>query len=150
MMRLDYLCDMQLTLSESQAQARPTGGEEGSLFALGRGTVAGERLLGAVRCANHAHRRSDGAMQPDVNGVIITEDNTTILFHMQGLTPWLPTPDGPMGDQVSWISFETDAEPYRWLNNLRCVLEGVVRIQPGQGASGTVRVYICVNEMVTV
>ncbi len=146
-MRLDYLCDMQLTLNESPGQARPTG-EEGSLFALGGGTVAGERLRGVARGANHAHRRSDGAMQPDVHGVITTDDNATILFHFQGLTPWLPTPDGPRGDQISWISFETDAAPYRWLNDLRCVLEGVVHLQPGQGASGAVRVYICVNEMV--
>ena len=146
-MRLDYLCDMQLTLNESLGQARSTGGEEGSLFALGGGTVAGERLRGRARCANSAHRRSDGAMQPDVHGVITTDDNATILFHLQGLTPWLPTPDGPRGDQISWISFETDAAPYRWLNDLRCVLEGVVHLQP-QGASGGVRVYICVNEMV--
>ena len=146
-MRLDYLCDMQLTLNESPGQARPTGGEEGSLFALGGGTVAGERLRGRVRCANSAHRRSDGAMQPDVHGVITTDDNDTVLFHFQGLTPWLPTADGPKGDQISWISFETDAAPYRWLNDLRCVLEGVVHLQP-QGASGGVRVYICVNEMV--
>ena len=146
-MRLDYLCDMQLTLNESSGQARSTGGEEGSLFALGGGTVAGERLRGRARCANSAHRRSDGAMQPDVHGVITTDDNATILFHFQGLTPWLPTPDGPKGDQISWISFETDAAPYRWLNDLRCVVEGVVHLQP-QGASGAVRVYICVNEMV--
>ena len=76
-MRLDYLCDMQLTLNESSGQARPTG-EEGSLFALGGGTVAGERLRGRLRCANSAHRRSDGAMQPDVHGVITTDDNATI------------------------------------------------------------------------
>ena len=147
-MRLDYLCDMQLTLNESQAQARPTGGEEGGLFALGGGSVAGERLRGVVRCANHARRRGDGAMQPDVYGVITTDDNATVLFHVQGITPWLPSPEGPKGDQISWISFETDAAPYRWLNDLRCVLEGVVHIQPGVGASGSVRIYACINEMV--
>ena len=147
-MRLDYLCDMRITLDESQAQARRGGGEEGSLFALGGGSVAGERLRGSIRCANHARRRSDGAMQPDVAGVITTDDHAAILFHMRGLTLWQPTPEGPKGDQISWISFETDDEHYRWLNDLRCVLEGVVRIQPGVGASGTVRVYSCVNEMI--
>ncbi len=147
-MRLEYLCDMRITLNESQAQARPTGGEEGSLFALGGGSVAGERLRGSIRCANHARRRSDGAMQPDVVGVITTDDHASILFHMRGLTSWLPMPEGPKGDQISWISFETDAEHYRWLNDLRCVLEGVVHIQPGVGASGSVRVYSCVNEMI--
>ena len=147
-MRLDYLCDMRITLDESQAQARRGGGEEGSLFALGGGSVAGERLRGSIRCANHARRRSDGAMQPDVAGVITTDDHAAILFHMRGLTLWQPTPEGPKGDQLSWISFETDAESYRWLNDLRCVLEGVVYIQPGVGASGTVRVYSCVNEMI--
>ena len=147
-MRLEYLCDMQLTLNESQAMTQPHDGEAGALFALGGGTIAGERLRGVVRCANHARRRGDGAMQPDVHGAITTDDNATILFHMQGLTPWLPTPEGPKGDQISWISFETDGEAYRWLNDLRCVLEGVVHLRPGVVASGTVRVYTCVNEMV--
>src|SRR6185312_12278483 len=125
-MRLDYLCDMRITLNESQAQARSPGGEEGALFVLGGGSVTGERLRGSLRCANSARRRSDGVMRPDIHGVITTDDHATILFHMQGLTTWLPTPEGPKGDQVSWISFETDAEHYRWLNDMRCVLEGDV------------------------
>ena len=104
-MRLDYLCDMQLTFNESLATTKPHGGEEGSLFVLGDGQVAGERLRGSVRCVNHAHQRNDGAMLPDIHGVITTDDNTTILFRMQGLTPWLPTPQGPKGDQISWVTF---------------------------------------------
>ncbi len=147
-MRLDYLCDMQLTLNESQAMVKPYGGEEGSIFVLGGGLIAGERLRGTIRCANHAHRRNDGAMLPDLHGVITTENNATILFHMQGLTTWLQTPNGPKGDQVSWITFKTDAEEYRWLNNARCVVEGAVQLLPGRGAAGPTRVYICVNEMV--
>ena len=147
-MRLDYLCDMQLTFNESHATTKPHGGEEGSLFVLGDGQVAGERLRGSVRCVNHAHRRNDGAMLPDIHGVITTDDDATILFRMQGLTPWLPTPQGPKGDQISWVMFETEATPYRWLNDARCVLEGVVQVQPGRGATGPTRVYICVNEMV--
>lgn len=146
-MRLDYLCDMRISLDESQALAKPYHGEEGALFVLGGGTVTGERLRGVARCANHAHRRNDGAMLPDIDGVITTDDGASIVFRMHGLTTWQPTPQGPQGDQVSWISFATDAERYRWLNDARCVLEGAVQLVPGRGASGPCRVYICVNEM---
>lgn len=147
-MRLEYLCDMQPAFNESPVQTRPFGGEEGTLFALGSGTVTGERLRGMARCVNHAHRRNDGVMLPNINGIITTDDNAAIVFHMHGLTPWLQTPHGPKGDQVSWIGFETDAEQYCWLNNVRCVLEGAVQLVPRRGASGPTRVYICVNEMV--
>lgn len=146
-MRLTYLCDMRITLNESQALAKPYGGEEGDLFVLGSGTVASERLRGTLRCANHAHRRNDGAMMPDINGMITTDDGAAILFDMHGLTTWQPTSEGAIGDQISWISFETDAENYRWLNDARCVLEGAVQVVPARGASGLCRVYICANEV---
>jgi hypothetical protein len=148
MMRLDYLCDMQISLNESQALVKPNGGEEGSLFVLGSGIIEGKRLCGTVRCVNHARRRSDGVMLPDLHGVITTNDDVAILFHMHGLTSWLQVPDGPNGNLVSWITFETDAEKYGWLNNAPCVLEGAVQLHPERGATGPTRVYICVNEMI--
>lgn len=147
-MRLDYLCDLQITLNESQAMVKPYGGEEGSLFALGSGIVEGKRLRGTVRCVNHARRRSDGVMLPDLHGVITTGETVAILFHIQGLTPWLQTPDGTKGNIVSWISFETDAKEYHWLNNAPCILEGAVQLLPGRGATGPTRVYVCINEMI--
>lgn len=146
-MRLEYLCDVQLDFEESQAMVRPFGGEEGSVFVLGGGTVAGERLRGTVRGVNHAHRRTDGIMQPNISGVITTDDNAAIVFRMRGLTTWQQTAEGPKGDQISWMSFETESERYAWMNNARCVLEGMVRLIPGRGASGPCRVYLCVNEM---
>jgi Protein of unknown function (DUF3237) len=147
-MRLDYLCDIQFAFNEMLAQTHPYGGEEGSIFVLGSGIVAGERLRGRARCGNHAHRRNDGAMMPEITGAITTDDNATILFSMHGLTTWIPTSQGPKGNQVSWISFETDAEQYRWLNDARCVMEGAVQLHPERGASGPTRIYICINEMV--
>jgi hypothetical protein len=146
-MRLEHLCDTEISLDESQAMARPIGGEEGSVFVLGSGTLAGERLHGTARCVNHAHRRNDGVMLPQLSGVIKTDDNASIQFRMHGLTTWRPTTQGPKGDQISWIGLETDAEGYRWLNNARCVVEGTVQIIPGRGATGPCRVYLYVNEM---
>jgi|SRR5580765_3925386 uncharacterized protein DUF3237 len=146
-MRLEYLCDMNILVNEAQAMVKPHGSEEGSLFVLGGGEIAGERLRGTIRCANHAHRRSDGAMMPDLDGTITTTDGAAIVFHMRGLTTFRTTAEGLLGDQVSWMSFETESEPYRWLNSARCVVEGAVRIVPGRGATGPNRVYICVNEM---
>ena len=147
-MRLDYLCDMLLTFDESQALARPYGGEEGSVFILGGGTVSGERLRGVARCVNHAHRRNDGVMLPDIHGLITTDDSAAIQFRMCGITTWRQTQLGPKGNQISWISFETDTERYRWLNNAPCVLEGAVDLIPGHGATGPCRIYTCVNELV--
>ncbi|HEY1389430.1 MAG TPA: hypothetical protein VGF38_12875 [Ktedonobacterales bacterium] len=112
-MRLDYLCDMQISLNESQALAKPYGNGEGSLFVLGSGIIEGKRLHGTVRCVNHARRRSDGVMLPDLHGVITTNDGVAILFHLRGLTTWMQAPDGPKGNLVSWLTFETDAEEYR-------------------------------------
>lgn len=146
-MRLDHLCDLEITVNESQALVKPFGGEEGSLFVLGGGTVTGERLRGRIRCANQARRRNDGAMLPDVSGVITTDDDAAIVFHMQGLTTWQPTAEGPKGDQISWIRFETDSAAYHWLNDARCVLEGTVQLIAGRGATGPCRVYMCTNEM---
>ncbi|HEY7340251.1 MAG TPA: DUF3237 family protein [Ktedonobacterales bacterium] len=148
MMRLDYLCDMQITLNEGQAPVKPYGGEEGPLFVLGSGIIEGKRLRGTVRCVNHARRRSDGVMLPDLHGVITTDNDAAILFHMQGLTSWLQAPGGLKGNLLSWITFETDVEEYRWLNNTPCVVEGAIQLHPDRGATGPTRIYICVNEMI--
>jgi hypothetical protein len=147
-MRLEHLCDMQLSFNEHQAMVRPYGGEEGSVFVAGTGTVSGDRLRGTLYGVNHAHRRSDGVMLPDIHGVITAENNAAILFHLHGLTTaWQPIAEGLRGNMISWISFETEAEQYRWLNHAQCILESSANVIPGRGAFGPWRVYLCINEM---
>lgn len=151
-MRLDYLCDMELTFANDPILVRPYGGEEGVAFDVGTGTITGERLRGTVRWANYPHRRSDGAMLPDLHGVIMTDEGATIIFSVQGRTVWMNTPRGPVGNQLLWVLFETEDQRYRWLNDVLCVLEGQIEAPaaPGHGRPrqlGSAHVYVCVNEL---
>lgn len=148
-MRLTNLCDIALTYETSPLLVRPYGGEEGTAFGEGGGTVSGERLRGSVRWVNHPHRRSDGVMLPDLHGAIITDDGATILFTQQGRTSWVETAQGHAGNQLLWVLFETEDARYRWLNDTLCVQEGLVHPQIGQGRGhlGQARIYACVNEL---
>lgn len=148
-MRLTHLCDIELMYESSPVLVRPYGGEEGTAFGEGSGTVSGERLRGSVRWVNHPHRRSDGGMLPDLHGCITTDDGATILFVQQGRTTWVETPTGRAGHQLVWMLFETEDARYRWLNDTLCVQEGKVDPQIGQGRGhlGQARIYACVNEL---
>ena len=63
-MRLEHLCDMELVYREEALYGgkfllvRPYGGEEGSGYGEGDGSVSGSKLSGRVRWVNHPHRRS--------------------------------------------------------------------------------------------
>ncbi|MFI5274389.1 MAG: DUF3237 family protein [Ktedonobacterales bacterium] len=150
-MRLTHVCDMELVHEGVAVLVRPYGGEEGMVFGQGGGTVTGERLSGTARWANHAHRRSDGSMLPDVQGVIMTGDGAVVSFSMQGRTVWVNSAERVVGSQVLQVIFETEDERHRWLNNSVCVLEGLVSVpdRPGTGPRqlGLARVYACENEL---
>lgn len=147
-MRLTYLCDMEMAFEDAPILVRPYGGEGGVAFGQGRGTIAGERLHGVARWVNHPRRRNDGAMLPDIRGVITTGDGATILFSMDGRTIWVDTPNGRLGNQLLRVLFEAEDERYRWLNDIVCVSEGAVDLQGGRMPRqvGHFRVYVCVNE----
>lgn len=151
-MRVTYLCDLHLVQTSVPLMARPYGGEEGAGFGYGDGKVTGERLRGSVQWFNHPRRRSDGAMLPDMQGAISTEDGATILFSLRGRVIWNQTADGPIGDQLMRLIFETEDARYRWLNDAFCVFEG--KVLPPQPATegkpqsiGAAHVYFCENEL---
>ena len=148
-MRLDYLCDMDLAYREESfgdfVLARPYGTEEGAGYGEGDGQVTGERLRGTVRWVNHPRRRSDRTMLPDAHGLIRTEDSADILFSLQGRTGWVDSGGRRKGRQVLVALFESQAERYRWLNDLVCILEGEIDPESGKMHS---RIYACLNEMV--
>lgn len=141
-MRLEHLCDLELVYQHTDlldgkfVLVQPYGGEEGT------GSVTGDRLAGTVRWVNHPHRRNDGAMLPDVHGVIRTTDDALVMFSLTGRTVW--TEAGP-GRQVLTTLFESEDERYVWLNGVYCVLEGA--IDPERMAMRA-RVYVCINELV--
>lgn len=144
-MRLELLCEMNLVYDLKDGRpdvvfVRPYGTEEGSAFGSGTGMVIGETLSGSVRWFNHPHRRSDKTMLPNVHGMITTQDNASVLFTMEGRTTF----QTPVGNQLLTITFEAEAERYRWLSNAFCVLEGLIDMSTGKYS---VRIYHCINEL---
>jgi len=145
-MRLDLLGEMELVYRDSSfgekfILARPFGGEEGSGYGEGEGTIKGERINGTLRWVNHPHRRSDGSMLPDAHGIIKTADGAIVLFVMQGRTVWV----GEAGRQLLSVTFESQDERYKWLNNTYCVLEGAIDSVALKMRS---RVYLCISDLV--
>jgi hypothetical protein len=140
-MRLENLCDMDLGYTTEFFLVQPYGGEEGTAYGEGDGTVTGKRLSGNVRWSNHPHRRSDGSMLPNTRGVIETPQGAYVIFDLEGRTTW--SEDGSRGGQNLVVTFEAEDESYRWLNSVLCVGEGI--IDP-EKMRAQIRVYTCVNE----
>jgi hypothetical protein len=146
-MQLEHICDMELIYREESLYAgkfvlvRPFGGEEGSGYGEGDGSVTGPRIQGSLRWVNHPHRRSDGAMLPDAHGVIVTDDHAMIMFTLQGRTVF----EQGQGKQLLSVLFEAEAEAYHWLNSTFCVLEGLIDSQRLQMRA---RVYACRSDLV--
>lgn len=145
-MQLEHVCDMEFVFQEAPVLGqkflliRPYGGEEGKGYGEGDGTVTGTKLNGKLRWVNHPHRRSDGAMLPDVHGVILTDDGATVMFNLQGRTFF----EGKTGKQLLLTNFEAEDERYLWLNSALCVLEGVI---DAERLIMRARVYACVHEL---
>lgn len=143
-MQLEFLCDMVLAYRDEPLTGskfllvRPYGGEEGSGYGEGDGSVSGPRLQGTVRWVNHPHRRSDGTMLPDAHGIIVTPDKAVILFALQGRTVF----EQEQGKQLLSVIFEAEAEPYIWLNTTVCVLEGLI-----EELRMRARIYACVSDL---
>jgi hypothetical protein len=146
-MQLEYICDMELIYREEALYAgkfllmRPYGGEEGTGYGEGDGTVTGSRIQGSLRWVNHPHRRSDGTMIPDAHGVIVTHDNALIMFTLQGRTIFAQE----QGKQLLSVLFEAEVEAYRWLNTTFCVLEGLI---DSEQLRMRARVYACQSDLV--
>ena len=148
-MRLIYLCDVALTSEGAPTLIRPYTSQEGTVFGLGDGTLSGQRLRGTLRFANHAHRRGDGVMLPDMRGVLTTDDGALVSIRMQGRVVWAGQ-DGD-GDQLVLVSFATEDTRYQWLNTAFCVMEGKVAVEAGRPRQmGAARLYLCVNELLSI
>lgn len=144
-MRLERLCEMELTYRDSSFEkfllARPFGGQEGSGYGEGDGSVKGDRISGILRWVNHPHRRSDGSMLPDARGLIKTDDGAFVLFTLQGRAVFV---DEKGRRQLLSVIFESESAQYKWLNNTFGVLEGA--IDP-VALKMSARVYLCISDM---
>src|SRR3989440_10444649 len=85
-MRLEPVCEMQLSYQGGFSLVKPYGGEEGSGYGSGDGRADGPRLTGAVQWTNHPRRRSDGRMLPNARGLVPTQDGARVTLLMQGPT----------------------------------------------------------------
>ena len=145
-MQLEYICDMELVYREESLYAdkfvmvRPFGGEEGTGYGEGDGSVTGTRINGLLRWVNHPHRRSDGTMLPDAHGVIVTHDNAIIMFTFQGRTVF----EHEQGKQLLSVIFESEAKEYLWLNTTFCLLEGLI---DSEKLRMRARVYACRSDL---
>jgi uncharacterized protein DUF3237 len=148
-MRLEHLCDFEGAFTSVGALVRPFGTEEGGGYSEGEGRFSGARLSGSARWSNFPRRRSDGAMQPNMRGVITTPDGASVLFTFRGLTVWTGGPNDGAGNQLFHVTFMADDERYRWLNNAVCVMEGKLdpTIAPGRGSLGASHIYMLVNDL---
>jgi len=146
-MQLEFICHMELAYREEPLTGdkfllvRPYGGEEGTAYGEGDGTVTGPRIQGTLRWVNHPHRRSDGIMLPDAHGIIVTHDNAVIMFTLQGRTVF----EEGLGKQLLSVIFEAEVESYRWLNTTLCVLEGLI---DNERLRMRARVYACRSDLV--
>ena len=80
-------------------------------------------------------------MLPDAHGIIVTHDNAVMIFTLEGRTVF----EQGQGKQLLSIIFEAEAESYRWLNAMFCVLEGLI---DGERLRMRARVYACRSDLV--
>jgi len=94
---------------------------EGRFFFLAEG-----RISGRFRGANHPHRRSNGTLLPDFQGVIETDDGAEVLFDYRGYGRAYPIGRRQIVTSATHLS---EDERYRWLNDSLSVGVGEVRSQ---------------------
>ena len=122
-MRLEPLYRMEFTYPHEWSVALAEGGTEGQHLFLAEGRCDG-RLSGSMRGANHPRRRGDGTYCPDFDGVIVTDDGATVLFHCGGYGRAHPAGARQI---VCWLTHLSDDPDHRWLNDVVCVGTGEVR-----------------------
>jgi hypothetical protein len=118
----------------------PDGSTESQSFFFAEGRCDG-RLRGRFRGANHPRRRSDGAYEPDFQGVIETDDKATIYFDYRGYGRAYPVGRRQI---VLFATHLSRHQNYRWLNDVVCAGIGEVRSPKG----GTTELVIDLMELV--
>lgn len=120
-MDISMIATVELTYTALESLDYASGGK---LYGTMDGTVAGERLSGALRLTNLADRRADNINMPTLRGVLTTHDGAQAWVEMDGLAT-LRSGDGARVFVTS-CRFRTGDERYAWLNTVFAVLEGVL------------------------
>ncbi len=103
---------------------------EGQYFFIAEGRCSG-RINGRFRGANHPRRRSDGTYEPNVQGVIETDDGATIFVDLRGYGRAYPLGRRQIVGAATHLSAD---ERYRWLNDAIGVCVGEVRSRESEPA----------------
>jgi len=143
-MRLEHVCDMELSYQGAFTLVQPYGGQEGAGFGIGTGVASGEQVSGTVRWAHHPRRRSDGTHLIDAHAVITTEEGCEIVCAWRGRALPGAGGDGFQGVYILAALFEAEDARYQWLNQAVCIAEGrhhpeTLRLQ--------LRFYACVPDI---
>jgi hypothetical protein len=136
-MKLTPLCDFELRYTDLEVL---DFGASGQLYGSLEGSLAGERLRGALRVTNLAPKRSDDVNLPTVRGLLTTDDGAKVWVAMDGMALARPT-DG-VRVVTAAITFRTGDPRYAWLNTVFAVTEGVLDTVATGGAVRH-RVYSC-------
>ncbi len=123
-MRLEPLYWLRFVYPE--AWGIPLGGEEsteGQYFFLAEGRCSG-RITGRFRGANHPRRRGDATYEPNMQGIIETDDGATIFVDLRGYGRAYPLGRRQIVGAATHLSAD---ERYRWLNDSVGVCVGEVR-----------------------
>ena len=130
-MRLEHLYRIRLTYPQGWEVGLEGGWEQH--FYLAEGSCEGG-LSGRLRGANFPLRRTaDGPFQPDMRGVIETDDDAIVLFECRGYGRAYP---GGRRQIVGSVLHLSDDPRYRRLNDAVCVCVGEVRSSADMRDSG--------------
>ena len=119
--RFAYPDGWEIPLSGSQ-------GTESQHFFLAEGRVEGA-LQGRMRGANHPRRRTDGTFVPDFQGIIETDDGSTLYFDWMGYGRAYPAGRRQIVVSATHLS---NAGQYSRFNDSVFVGIGEVRSGPGE------------------
>ncbi len=145
-MKLAPLFDMTVRYTEirwAEPLDRP-GGTEGQGWALREGRVDGARVRGTYKACNHPHRRADNVNEPEVYGMIATDDGALVYYeiHAYGLLE----PGKDTRRVVGSMTFKSGAPQYVWLNSCYATVEGSYVRGPDGLLQGTFHAYECVSD----
>jgi hypothetical protein len=140
-MRLEHLLDMEFRYAEPIDMIFPFNGREGQGYGGGDGTATGGRVRGSLKWSNWPRIRKDGTVQPDITGVIHTDDGAKIVFRSDGYS--INDPERESRTVIGGTTFLTDDQRYSWINTVYALQEGAIDLATGVVQ---VRYYECIPD----
>jgi hypothetical protein len=136
-MELALLGAVKLTYTSLEALDFGNGGQ---VYGTMVGSIAGDRLSGALHLTNLAHRRPDNVNEPALRGLLTLQDGARVWVELDGIA--ILRPEDQTRAFITSCRFQTGDDRYKWLNSLFGVLEGVLDVSPG-GGNARCRLYEC-------